>query len=512
MPTKDLIDKVNPGPFGSTVTNFAAVKKIGETVADAAGEKDFFSAAPEKTISATMFGEGSIGKVRFAGLAYMLHQEGTINLQQNAAEFFSQPNTGEFLEKKYPRQGEKLQAEIGILFSGDASEATLADLTTHRSGVGDLTRDQARLVAEKGVEHEFSLPELLLIPEAHRGIPRDESRPRAQHAPTTPDADLTAAKHGEHQYSNLGYMLLDLAMEAAYDEKHPAPDAEHVEDYKQLTRDYMLHPIEGPVAGKGLAFDHTKFPEDLKVSDNVARSAWLERGRLADATQYSGANAAGGIFTSADDSTKFFDEFFKGFPGTPTARTANANKFFSDETIAAMVEEGSKFGHCGVQANPRLPDRNGNERFQYPGFVSEIDKTSGKPISFEKGGGTFGYASFLSFDPAAGRATIDMCAQENMTGEIAKKSGVEVGAVAEKYRDSESGTLDRRAMIAAEMPELLPQKHEIAAERMEAREDIAAAVGAAIAALRGNGSEVDATATSAARITKETSCCRGGRG
>lgn len=501
MPAKDVLDKVNSGIFGSTVTNFAAVKKAGETPADAAGEKNFTSPAAEKTSGATMFGEGSIGKVRFAGLAFMMQEEGTIDLQQNAGEFFSSPSAKKFLEKKYGEKAEDTQKEIAKLFSGDAAKATLADLTTHRSGIGDLTRDQLRLTAEKGVEHQFSIPELLLIPKEHRGIPRDaDGHPRAQGAGATPDADLPVAKHGEHQYSNLGYMLLGLAMETAYDAKKNPSGENEIKDYKQLTRDYMLHPIEGPAKEKGLSFDQTKFPEELEGCD-VARSSWLEKGKLVDPTKISAANAAGGIFVSADDSVKFFDEFFKGFPGTPTAGVANVNPFFSDDTIAIMMAEGLKFGQCGVNHNPQTPARDGNERFQCPGFVSEIDRASGEPIAFEKGGGTCGYASFLAFDVKSGQTTIDMCAQENVTGEIAKNLGVETKALVEKYRDSESGEFDRRKMIAAEMPELAATKTGAARISEEVRE----AVDAVLDALRENGTTATtADATVAPKMVDET--------
>ncbi len=493
MPTKDVLDEVNSGIFDSTVTNFAAVKKTGEAPADAAGEKDFTNPDAEKTSGATMFGEGSIGKVRFAGLAYMMQEEGTIDLTQNAGEFFSSPSARKFLEKKYGEKAEATQKEIAKLFSGDATKATLADLTTHRSGIGDLTRDQLRLTAEKGVEHQFSIPELLLIPEEHRGIPRDaDGKPKAQGAGTAPDADLPDAKHGEHQYSNLGYMLLGLAMETAYDAKKNPSGENEIKDYQQLTRDYMLHPIEGPAKEKGLSFDdQTKFPDELEGCD-VARSSWLEKGKLVDPTKFSSANAAGGIFVSADDSVKFFDEFFKGFPGTPTAGVANVNPFFSDDTIAIMMAEGLKFGHCGVNHNPQTPARDGNKRFQCPGFVSEIDRTSGEPIAFEKSGGTCGYVSFLAFDVKSGQTTIDMCAQENVTGEIAKNLGVETKALVEKYHDSKSGEFDRRKMIVAEMPELAATKTSAVGISEEVRE----AVDAVLDALRENGAGgagVDAT-------------------
>jgi CubicO group peptidase (beta-lactamase class C family) len=480
MPVIDELNKVNPkGPFGSTVTNFAAVSKAGAAASDAAGQQDFTKPESAQADGSTMFGEGSIGKVRFAGLAYMLQQEGIIDLQQNAGEFFSAEGVGgKFLAKKYPGQGrvpqtegEALQAEIGKLFSGDNAAATLADLTTHRAGIGDLTRDQARLTAEKGVGHQFSVPELLLIPERHRGIPRDgDGKPRAQSSPETLDAALPAAKYGAHQYSNLGYMILGLAMEAAYDDKKN-PEGKDPKDYKQLTRDYMLDPKEGPAAGKGLAFSQTKFPEDLSASDNVARSSWFERGGMVDATKFSAANAAGGMFASADDSAKFFSEYFKGFPGTPEHGEEGANKFFSAETIELMMAEGRKFGREGVN-NSKDEKRKGNERFQAPGFVFEEDKTSGKAAYYEKGGGTFGYASQLNFSPTAG-VKIDMCAQENVTSEVAKRLGTELSDVIGRY-SGESGEFNRADMIKKEMPEL--ERPKLVGDLLEAIRDSALAL------------------------------------
>jgi hypothetical protein len=63
----------------------------------------------------------------------MLEEDGVIYLQQNAKEFFSSRRMTEFLEKKYPET--RVQEEILKLFSGDSENASLADLTTQRSGV-----------------------------------------------------------------------------------------------------------------------------------------------------------------------------------------------------------------------------------------------------------------------------------------------------------------------------------------------------------------------------------------
>jgi len=112
MPAKDVIDAINPGPFGSTVTNFAAVEKLGDQPADVAGVSDFTTSDSKKVSGATMFAEGSVGKIRFAGLAYMLEQDGVINLQQNAAEFFASPTVTKYLDKKYPEQRKAMQEKL----------------------------------------------------------------------------------------------------------------------------------------------------------------------------------------------------------------------------------------------------------------------------------------------------------------------------------------------------------------------------------------------------------------
>lgn len=152
----------------------------------------------------------------------------------------------------------------------------------------------------------------------------------------------------------------------------------------------------------------------------------------------------------------------------------------------------------------------GKVRFQCPGFASEIDRTSGEPIAFEKSGGTFGYASFLAFDPKTGQATIDMCAQENVTAEIARKSGVEVDAVIEKYRDPESQEFDRRKMIATEMPELSKGEEERKSSAVTgpselSSDEISAAINAVRAALESNGVTVGGSDLNVGNVAGKTS-------
>lgn len=129
----------------------------------------------------------------------------------------------DFLAKKYPEKSEELQQEIGKFFSGDSKNATLSDLTTHRAGTRDLTRDQGKLFEEKGIEQNYKITDLLLpIDKEKQVVKRDNNgKPRAQKGDNVKDEDLPEAKYGAHDYSNLGYMLLGLAMEQAYHQKNP---------------------------------------------------------------------------------------------------------------------------------------------------------------------------------------------------------------------------------------------------------------------------------------------------
>ncbi len=117
------------------------------------------------------------------------------------------------------------------------------------------------------------------------------------------------------------------------------------------------------------------------------------------------------------------------------------------------MAESLKFGNCGVNNSK---GREGNERFQAPGFVFEIDKNSDKVISYEKSGGTFGYASFLSFNPETG-AKIDMVAQENVTNAVAQQQQKTVeNLMAENV--GENGKFNRKKMLNENAPELLAKK------------------------------------------------------
>jgi CubicO group peptidase (beta-lactamase class C family) len=471
--TKDL-NKINPGPFGSTVTNFAVIEKTGANF-NCAGVRDFMDENPIGVDGDTMFGEGSIGKVRFAGLAYMLQQEGIIGLKDNAGEFFASEKFGKFLIRKYPDKAVELQAAIVGFFSSNKTDpksfsmATLADLTTHYSGVGDLTRDHGRLIADKGVEYECTIPELIL-PGLHSNLElRIGNKLRAHGPGSTADKDLPAGEYGQHQYSNLGYMLLGLAMEAAYEDKHPDPDKQP-KDYRQLMRDFILHP------GK-VEFSDTRFPEDIGAKDNAVRANWVENGRLVNANKVSSANAAGGMFASANDSTKFFEEFFAGFPGTEKNGKDPNNKFFKPETIELMRQEWIEHHPANlneindIKREGKMPQR---IRFQGPGFCVDYpydpnyfdDQGSFykkdffakySPSNYDKGGETFGYKSMMKFNPQTGDASIAVVAQENLTDAVAKKLDVKTTSVIGCYSKSELG-FDRYKMLKIQAPELLEQR------------------------------------------------------
>jgi hypothetical protein len=127
MTAEKELNKINKKPIIGEVTNFAAVSS-GANSSSAAGEQDFTQNQSSPINQETMFGEGSIGKIRFAGLAYMLQEEKIINLQDNAKDFFASKEMNDFLEKKYPEKSVELQQEIGKFFSGESEKATLADL------------------------------------------------------------------------------------------------------------------------------------------------------------------------------------------------------------------------------------------------------------------------------------------------------------------------------------------------------------------------------------------------
>ena len=169
-------------------------------------------------------------------------------------------------------QGRIFQLAIVNLFTDGSEQATLADLTTHRSGIGDTTLDGLAMVKARGTEYPFTLPDLIL-PQLESVVPRNEKtgKPMARKGPK---GDPARAVYGEHEYSNLGYQVLAAAMEAAYF-IHTGVE----KDYPKLTEDFMLHPVEGRAVGKGLSFGRTKFSKDLEGDENVIQAKMVEKDR-----------------------------------------------------------------------------------------------------------------------------------------------------------------------------------------------------------------------------------------
>ena len=123
-------------PFGSPVRVFAKIHKSGNNT-EVNGGINGSDPNSSKINDDTIFGEGSIGKIRFAGLSYMLQDEGKLNLQDKVTDFFKQQGIQQFLKRKYSNDPQ-LQNKILNLFSReDNKNATLSDLLTHYSGVGD---------------------------------------------------------------------------------------------------------------------------------------------------------------------------------------------------------------------------------------------------------------------------------------------------------------------------------------------------------------------------------------
>ena len=138
------------------------------------------------------------------------------------------------------------------------------------------------------------------------------------------------------------------------------------------------------------------------------------------------------MFASGGDSTKFFSEFFKGFPGTEDYGVKDVNPFFTKETIEKMEDETKKHKSYANQPSidaaknalenwhahslsgkdkPKIP----NPEYQFPGIGITTKDKEGKEIGFySKNGGTSGYISRLVFNPKTG-VDISMISQENVT-------------------------------------------------------------------------------------------------
>ena len=376
-----LGELVQNGPFGTPAVAMAAIHKIGDIGTssgltspggvDGGGEVDYH----------TMFGEGSVGKVRFAGLAYMLQQEGKLDMKMRVADFFSQQETLKFLVKKYGEEGAEVAQNIRDLFKRDDNkDATLADLTTHFSGVGDNTQTNLNVFQAEGIGGNWSIiRQLAHINRAEDGVVQTFG--------------AKPAKGGAHQYSNLGYTILGEIIEAAANR-----ESEHLIPFNEIFHQRMTRP---------LGLTSTKFADEVTPDDKLAKSQFSDpSGKIVDTVIFQGAGRAGGMFASAKDMQVFFAEFFRGFPGTPEYG-ASANKFFSDSTIEKMKIEWEKHDPAGITES-------GNLRFQGAGFVIEKD-ASGKILAYDKGGETHGYKSTMRFLVDEGKVEVKLEAFENVS-------------------------------------------------------------------------------------------------
>jgi len=222
--------------------------------------------------------------------------------------------------------------------------------------------------------------------------------------------------------------LLGLALEGANFQK-----TGEMKSYQDLMKDFMLQPKIGRAKDKGINFDHTKFPQDIETGDDYVDAKWLEGDSLVSAVNFSGANAAGGMFASANDSQKFFNEYFKGFPGTPEAGQ-DINPFFKPDTISKMQTEWQKYS----PANQPDIDRGAKNflRFQGPGFTVDYPYSAdyydekkreeffknNQPNLYSKTGECFGFGSRMAFDPRNNEVDISMIASENVSSAMAKQS------------------------------------------------------------------------------------------
>lgn len=486
---------MNNNPNNGNNVNSGMVHMIGTGLetdpVSVGGKRNAFDNKSKPIDKHTLLPEASIGKVRYAGLGYILQQEKILNMEDNAKKLFEEPEFAKFLDRKYGEKregfaenrkngesfGVGMQKEILKSFTGGSEESTLANLASHHAGVGDLTRDQMVIFKKEGIDkRSYDFPDLLTQPEGHV-VPRDENgKPHAQGDSETLDKDLSKAEFGKHQYSNLGYMMFAEAMEYCFDKKVGEKKVEPLEKegmatYKDLMNTYMLHPTRGR-AQYTLDFKKTKFPEEIdKERDNVVTVNYLDprnNETLIHANDFNGANAAGGIFTSVSDSAKFFSEFFKGFPGTPEYGQ-DVNLFFSPKTIGEMMNEVRN--HPVANEKELEEDKNKNPRYQGPGFTVEFEKEgfdtkdwkNCKITQYDKGGDTYGCMSNMAFKPQENVVNISMITQENLTGICAKGLDMHPKELIKAYNgDRESLRQDYEKVIKLNVElSQLQEKHKL---------------------------------------------------
>lgn len=467
------LGKLNPTPIGA-LPNHAVVAKVGDAF-KAEGTLDFLDPNAALINEDTLYRDASIAKSRLAGLAFILQENDVINLQSKAGEFFAQPKVLEYFEKKYPGKGDALQKELGILFSGDGTNATIADLATHRSGVEDFVFNWIATFKkeQKGfLAGGHDIPKLIVIDEDCKVQQRDASgRP---YAPLG-DPDKAPA-HGQFSYSNAGYEILALALEAADFIKNPPKQGQALPDFRQLMKDYMLQPTKGRAFEKKIkSFDRILFPTDIHPEEkNIMKSPHIDPlilDKIGTGDHFGLHPAAGGMYVSVKDSNRFYGEFFRGFPGTKDEGD-NKNPFFSDDTIKAIVAEQQKW--------PKMEDNwldNPNpthSQYYGAGYCVQIDE-QGNPHQYHHAGKTPGFGSdmHVHLHPQTKEMVVETgCGMnENLTYYVARNQALphdkttlhcqldpkqkeainaEVKTIMEGYKDGSRNRL--------ELPELLQQR------------------------------------------------------
>ena len=172
-----------------------------------------------------------------------------------------------------------------------------------------------------------------------------------------PDREILA-EYNKHQYSNLGYILFGTVIESAVNKNNT--DATQDKIYQNVMRDMMLNPVEGRAKGK-IKFERTCFSDDLKNRKNVVIAEYVNhKGKQVDTSKFQAAGSAGEMFTSPNDSVKFFTEFFRGLPSTTEfeSRIKNSNKFLSDKAILEMTHEWKKHEPVGFSEKGNLAIKN----------------------------------------------------------------------------------------------------------------------------------------------------------
>ena len=364
----------------------------------------------------TMFPEASIGKIRYAGLSYMMQERGFFGdngLQANAKDFFSTPEFNEFLSRKFPDT--KIQESILKLFNEDNKDAKLADLLTHRAGIGDTTSHGLRLSkGSNGLNHHYTIVDLL-SDSKDSNIERDATTQKPL-AKQPPYGELGSSIYGNHEYSNLGYQLMGLALEYSYEKGTGV-----VKNYEELLSEFMLKP---------LSLNETKFhtsESDDRVNQSIVRMDQSGAVYVENPQNFNGALSAGGVQVSLADADKYYQEFFKGFPvgfdgeNFLYKEPREKNIFFSEDTIDKMANESLKFGPANQwsidnqrklqneydlnpddqKERPKIPE----PQYQFPGFVATM--SGNKIISYSKTGETFGGKSKLMHDPVSGKNIIE---------------------------------------------------------------------------------------------------------